>query len=190
MGTDNCVVPTTCVNTPGSFTCACNPPAGLCNGVCKDFDTDTANCGGCGVACVGTQDCVLGTCVGTGDLSVTLTWDLAGDMDLHVITPTGKHIYYGLLGPTASTDFGELDVDDQFGTGPENVFWASQYTPPTGNYLVCASPYNINGTTNYTVTIKRPGQPDLVFTGTRTADNISSVCDTLSPNFVTSFAYP
>ena len=180
----------TCVNSPGSYTCTCQAPNELCNGVCKDTSSDPLNCGGCGTVCAASQACVNGTCVGTGNLQVTLIWNNPGDMDLHLVNPTAKHIYFGNKGPSTTTDNGQLDVDDTTGTGPENIFWASNFTPPTGTYLVCVSPYSITTSTTYELTIKRPGRPDLVLTGTRAVSNTSSACDTASPNYVTSFSYP
>jgi len=187
-GLDNCTGATTCVNTPGSFTCDCLPPAAFCNNVCIDTSSDPLNCGGCGVACAASQACVNGTCVGTGNLQVTLVWVTPGDMDLHVVTPTGNHIYWSNKGPSATTDFGELDVDDISGTGPENIFWDAAYTPPSGNYDVCVVPYGV--ASDYTLTIKRPGQADIVLPGTYAASQSSSTCDTSSPFYVTSFTYP
>jgi len=42
-----------------------------------------------------------------GDVTVTLVWDDWDDLDLHVITPQGKEIYYG----NREADGGMLDVD-------------------------------------------------------------------------------
>ena len=52
-------------------------------------------CGGCGRGCAppnATGACAAGVCVGAGALRVTLTWDVAGDMDLYVVTPSGAVI--------------------------------------------------------------------------------------------------
>jgi hypothetical protein len=172
------------------YTCTCLPPATMCNGVCTDTDTNIANCGGCGTTCNANQNCANGVCVGTGNLQATLIWDKPGDMDLHIVTPNNKHIYFSNKGTSVATDWGTLDVDDLSGTGPENIFWALAYTPPSGTYHVCVVPYSITPTTSYTLTIKRPGQPDTVLTGSYSTSSATSVCTTSSPHFVTSFSYP
>jgi uncharacterized protein YfaP (DUF2135 family) len=75
--------------------------------------------------------------VGTRHLQITATWSRPGDADLYVLTPGGRLIHYANRGPDANTEFGELDVDDQTGTGPENIFWAIGRFPPVGTYNVC-----------------------------------------------------
>jgi hypothetical protein len=61
---------------------------------------------------------VVGVTLGVGDLQVTLTWNQAVDMDLHVIEPDGTHVYYASkTGRTA-----RLDVDNTSGFGPENIY--------------------------------------------------------------------
>ena len=59
--------------------------------------------------------------LGTGDLQVTLTWNLdETDVDLFVIEPDNTLVgFYHEQGPTA-----ELDVDDTNGFGPENIYVA------------------------------------------------------------------
>ncbi len=63
---------------------------------------------------------IRGVEVKVGDPQFTLLWDSEADLDLHVIEPGGKEIYWeerkGQLG-------GELDVDNQKGFGPENIYW-------------------------------------------------------------------
>jgi len=63
---------------------------------------------------------VRGVAVKVGDPQFTLLWDTEVDLDLHVIEPGGKEIYWedpkGAFG-------GELDVDNTKGFGPENIYW-------------------------------------------------------------------
>ncbi|GAC1449587.1 MAG: hypothetical protein NVSMB9_33530 [Isosphaeraceae bacterium] len=63
---------------------------------------------------------IQGVEVKVGDPQFTLLWDTEVDLDLHVIEPGGKEIYWeeprGKRG-------GELDVDNTKGFGPENIFW-------------------------------------------------------------------
>ncbi len=63
---------------------------------------------------------IRGVEVKVGDPQFTLLWDTEVDLDLHVVEPGGKEIYWedpkGRLG-------GELDVDNTKGFGPENVYW-------------------------------------------------------------------
>jgi uncharacterized protein YfaP (DUF2135 family) len=77
---------------------------------------------------------VRGVKVKVGDPQFTLLWDTKADIDLHVIEPGGKEIFWndpkGRLG-------GELDVDNVEGFGPENIYWMKQNpdgsrTPGTG----------------------------------------------------------
>ena len=63
---------------------------------------------------------VRGVAVKVGDPQFTLIWDTEVDLDLHVIEPGGKEIYW----ETPNGAFGgELDVDNTKGFGPENVYW-------------------------------------------------------------------
>lgn len=67
-----------------------------------------------GDPCNGTVDCTPGSicfnqvCVGDGALRFSMAWQGDTDIDLHVLTPGGEMIYYGLR----SAGGGTLDVDD------------------------------------------------------------------------------
>jgi len=163
--------------TGGSVTCsagacvqACPSGTTNCSGVCRNLTNDNANCGACGRACTSTQACVGSVCVGQGSLRITMQWDRAGDMDLHVVPPCGTEIYYGRTTACGGT----LDRDDTSAVGPENVFWTS--AAPSGTYSVCATPYRISGATNFTVTVVRQGVEIRRWTGVRTTSTGYRVC--------------
>ena len=51
-----------------------------------------------------------------GAMTITLTWDGPGDVDLHVVEPGGSHVYFdNKVGQS-----GELDEDNIVGFGPEH----------------------------------------------------------------------
>ncbi len=90
--------------------------------------------------------------IGTGDVHITLTWDNATDVDLHVIDPFGEEIYYA---HPRSASGGWLDVDDIDGYGPENIYWP-EGEAPTGAYTVVVVYYRDYGlgASNYEVTVR------------------------------------
>lgn len=134
--------------------------------------------------CTPGSACASGICVGQGALRVTLSWDRPGDVDLHVVTPGGREIYYG----ARMQDGGNLDRDDTSATGPENVFWAS--SPPSGTYLVCVVPFSVTGPTSFTVSVVRtPGGEITSARGSRAASTGNQPCSRTSPHFVTEFRY-
>lgn len=79
---------------------------------------------------------------GTGAVQITLTWDDAVDLDLHVVEPSGEEIYYA---HRQSATGGQLDRDTQCQsttTGrPENVVWSA--TAPSGSYTVKVHLYSV-----------------------------------------------
>ncbi len=110
--------------------------------------------------------------VGTGEIQTNVTWDTPADVDLHLIDPSGKEIYYASRNsPTG----GQLDLDSNAGCatdGPraENIFWGDGIIVPHGEYILrvdywssCDAP-----STNYTVTINLRGKPPKIFTGVLT----------------------
>lgn len=116
--------------------------------------------------------------LGTGDVQITLRWDTAADLDLHVTDPAGEEVWY--LSP-ASASGGQLDVDAN-GTCSndppvENIFWPTGGAPG-GEYGVsvvyygsCDSP----GAVNYEVTVLVDGRVVDTRTGTLTSEGETQV---------------
>jgi uncharacterized protein YfaP (DUF2135 family) len=110
--------------------------------------------------------------VGTGDVQVSLSWDTATDVDLHVVDPSSNEIYYG--NKTVASN-GTLDLDSNPGCSldnknNENVTWPSG-AAPNGTYVVRVDYYSacsVSGSTKYTVTVNAGGTSK-TFTGTFTA---------------------
>ncbi|MFY9826890.1 MAG: FG-GAP-like repeat-containing protein [Thermoanaerobaculia bacterium] len=73
---------------------------------------------------------------GNGIITITLTWDHATDVDLHVFEPDGTHVYYQQL----QGDSGFLDFDNITGFGPEHYFVACD-TLQAGTYHVGVNYY-------------------------------------------------
>jgi len=68
--------------------------------------------------------------MGSGLITITLTWDIQRDIDLHITEPSGAHVYYG----NRRGQNGYLDVDDTSSYGPEHYY--TNCTLATGNYTV------------------------------------------------------
>jgi len=56
--------------------------------------------------------------LGSGAITVTLTWGSEPDVDLHVFEPDGTHVYYRNM----RGSYGYLDLDDVTGYGPEHYY--------------------------------------------------------------------
>lgn len=94
--------------------------------------------------------------VGTGDVQVTLSWDVNSDVDLHVVEPGGDELYYG---DESSASGGKLDLDSNAacsidGVRNENVTWPVGQAP-RGTYTVRVDYWDSCGVaqTNFTVRI-------------------------------------
>ena len=102
---------------------------------------------------------------GQGDITVSLAWNSWDDVDLHMNTPDGSHIYYS----NKTAGGGMLDVDANAGgqrilNPVENIYFAA---PQNGHYKVYLHEYDdrTEGTTEYIVRVTVGGQSK-TFTGT------------------------
>jgi len=75
--------------------------------------------------------------VGSGPITVTLTWGDQPDVDLHVYEPDGSHVYYAALQGRS----GYLDYDDVTSWGPEHYYVVSCDTLASGTYRVGVNYY-------------------------------------------------
>jgi len=69
--------------------------------------------------------------LGSGAITVTLTWGEEPDVDLHITEPNGTHVYYANLRGVS----GYLDLDDVTSYGPEH-YYVSCDTLEEGEYSV------------------------------------------------------
>ncbi len=131
---------------------------------------------------------VRGVAVKVGDPQFTLLWDSKADIDLHVIEPGGKEIFWndprGKFG-------GELDVDNVEGFGPENIYWLKQAADgskdlgpgPPGEYRWFVLYYGGNGgvaaPTRWKVRVKHEGRVE-IFQGRLTVPGAKSKVYTLT----------
>jgi hypothetical protein len=109
----------------------------------------------------------------SGDIQISLLWNGLDDLDLHVITPAGHHIFFGT--PTAEAG-GRLDVDmnagEKVSTRPvENVFWPT-HSAPKGRYKIYVHHFSAadgDVTQSFTVRLKVDGK-ETFYRGTATFD--------------------
>ena len=81
----------------------------------------------------------LGTSTGNG-FTVTLTWgQVPTDIDSHLLTPEGNHIYYSSPGSLTQEPYVNLDVDDVDSFGPEVI---TVLRPRVGTYRYFAHNYS------------------------------------------------
>ncbi|MDT3779252.1 FG-GAP-like repeat-containing protein [Nitrospira sp. MA-1] len=80
----------------------------------------------------------------TNGLSIKLTWGAQpSDLDSHIFSPNGDHVYFANKGSFGTLPFARLDVDDRTGFGPE-VITIARLMKGTYQYLV----HNFSGSFN------------------------------------------
>lgn len=109
--------------------------------------------------------------VATGDVQVTLSWDVQSDLDLHVVEPSGEEIYWN---NRVSATGGKLDLDSNAacnldGVRNENAAWATTGSAPHGTYIVRIDMWTNCSTTasNYVLRVNNNGNAT-TYTGTLT----------------------
>ena len=75
--------------------------------------------------------------LGSGPITVTLTWGAEPDVDLHVFEPDGSHVYYASPAGTS----GYLDYDDVTSWGPEHYYVVDCEALAAGTYRVGVNYY-------------------------------------------------
>ena len=147
-----------------------NPAAGFVGQEGKNPGAGVGD--GFGLAKLGNgSENVRGVEVKVGDPQFTLLWDSKADLDLHVIEPGGKEIYWL---DTKGSYNGELDVDNREGFGPENIYWLKEQSDgskdlglgPAGEYKWYVHYYRgfdgANIPTRWKVRIKHNGKVEVV----------------------------
>lgn len=81
-------------------------------------------------------------------MTVTLTWDLQPDQDMHIFEPDGVHVFYG----NKRGQVGELDLDDTSGYGPEHYYTDCQKIK-VGTYIVKVHGFYLYGPSSGTITV-------------------------------------
>lgn len=88
-------------------------------------------------ACTSTTNPSLRRQAGTGDIAFRLLWEGADDLDLHVVDPRQRHLFWS---QRRSDSGGQLDIDcngspiETCERPIENVFWPEDEAPD-GRYL-------------------------------------------------------
>ena len=84
------------------------------------------------------------TIVNSDAYRIVLTWSIAPrDLDSHIWTPDGSHVYFVSMGSELTAPYTQLDVDDTSSYGPETIT-IYQAQPGTYTYSV----YNYSGELN------------------------------------------
>ena len=132
---------------PGKFIAKKAPAPDSCPGMpsCGDGILDDNEECESDADCPAQKQCLQCTCLGTGDVQVSLLWSDTNDLDLHVIDPNGEEVDYNNI---QSVSGGMLDHDANPGCGSttthpvENIFWGIG-AAPHGTYEVLVDFYDL-----------------------------------------------
>lgn len=119
----------------------------------------------------------------SGDLNINLTFSTPKDVDLHLYTPSGEHIYYSNRGGSVQTADGYvtygLDKDSNAGCSIDNLNNENIYIPAemieSGTYKVVVDMYencNTDYATSWSVIARYKGQPVQVTSGQNPASGV------------------
>ncbi len=118
-----------------------------------------------------TIDTQLPACLALGQtgagVTMKLTWGQApSDLDSHLFTPSGAHVYYGNKGSLLSAPFASLDVDDTSSFGPEVLTLTKLMVGTYKYYIQNYSGFSAGSFTNATarVELNVPGRATELFT--------------------------
>ncbi len=75
--------------------------------------------------------------IGSGPITIQLTWDNQPDVDLHIFQPDNIHVYYS----NKTGNVGYLDLDDMSSNGPEH-YYTSCEKMKLGQYTVALNFYS------------------------------------------------
>jgi hypothetical protein len=119
---------------------------------------------------------------GGGAIQVTLSWQRAVDLDLHVKDPDNEEIYFG---HRTSASGGELDHDDTDGgtaenPAVENIYWLSN--APDGTFSTWVKYFSGSGSTDYELVVTVDGEIIATYSGTLNAAGETSTAQ--------NFTYP
>jgi hypothetical protein len=106
--------------------------------------------------------------VGTGDVQISLSWNTAADVDLHVVDPAGEEIFYA---HRDSASGGALDLDSNAACGSdgprnENITWPVGGAPD-GTYAILVDYWSAcdQAATDFTVSVNAADQAPQVMSG-------------------------
>ncbi len=106
--------------------------------------------------------CLVAT-VNAGGFSIKLTWGASpSDIDSHLFTPNGDHVYFGDKGALAGLPFVNLDVDDTTSFGPEVVTITKLMQ---GTYRYVVHNYSRRNDSNISNITESPGRVELAQNG-------------------------